>query len=57
MVYPTISTSLLAIFNVRCEMDPSKVKSINAVLSNSNHLEISCDFDRCLVVFGGGNYC
>jgi hypothetical protein len=57
MVYPTISTSLLAIFNVRCEMDPSKVKSINAVLSNSNLIEMSSDFDRCLVVFGGGNYC
>jgi hypothetical protein len=57
MVYPTISTSLLAIFIVRCEMDPSKVKSINAVLSNSNLIEMSSDFDRCLVVFGGGNYC
>ena len=57
MVYPTISTSLLAIFNVKCEMDPSKVKSINAVLSNSNLIEMSSDFDRCLVVFGGGNYC
>jgi hypothetical protein len=57
MVYPTISTSLLAIFNVRCEMDPTKVKSINAVLSNSNLIEMSSDFDRCLVVFGGGNYC
>jgi hypothetical protein len=57
MVYQTISTSLLAIFNVRCEMDPSKVKSINAVLSNSNLIEMSSDFDRCLVVFGGGNYC
>jgi hypothetical protein len=57
MVYPTISTSLLAIFNVRCGMDPSKVKSINAVLSNSNLIEMSSDFDRCLVVFGGGNYC
>jgi hypothetical protein len=57
MVYPTIRTSLLAIFNVRCEMDPSKVKSINAVLSNSNLIEMSSDFDRCLVVFGGGNYC
>ena len=57
MVYPTISTSLLAIFNVRCEMNPSKVKSINAVLSNSNLIEMSSDFDRCLVVFGGGNYC
>jgi hypothetical protein len=57
MVYPTISTSLTAIFNVRCEMDPSKVKSINAVLSNSNLIEMSSDFDRCLVVFGGGNYC
>jgi hypothetical protein len=57
MVYPTISTSLLAIFNVRCETDPSKVKSINAVLSNSNLIEMSSDFDRCLVVFGGGNYC
>jgi hypothetical protein len=57
MVYPTISTSLLAIFNVRCEMDPSKVKSINTVLSNSNPIEMSCDYDRCIVVFGGGNYC
>ncbi|MDQ6667320.1 MAG: hypothetical protein M3Y53_03725 [Thermoproteota archaeon] len=33
MVYPTISTSLLAIFNFRCKMDPSKVKSINTALS------------------------
>ena len=57
MVYPTISTSLLAIFNVRCEMDPSRVKSINAVLSNSNLIEMSSGFDRCLAVFGGGNYC
>jgi len=57
MVYPTISTSLTAIFNVRCEMDPSKVKSINTVFSNSNSNEISCDYDRCIVVFGGGNNC
>ena len=56
-MYPTISTSLLTILNVRCEMDPSKVKSINAVLSNSNPIEMSSGFDRCLAVFGGGNYC
>ena len=57
MVYPTISTSLLAIFNVRCEMNPSKVKSINTELSNSNPNKIGCDYDRSIVVFGGGNYC
>ena len=57
MVYPTISTSLLAIFTVRSEMDPSKVKSINTLLSSSNAIEMSCDYDRCIVVFGGGNYC
>ena len=57
MVYPTISTRLLVIFNVRCAMDPSKVKSINTVLSKSNPIQMSCDYDRCGVVFGGGNYC
>jgi len=56
MVYPTISTSLLAIFIVRCEMNPSNVKSINTVLSKSNRIEIGCDYDRSIVVFGGGNY-
>lgn len=57
MGYPTISTSLLAIFNVRCQMDPSKVKSINTALSNSNPIEMSCDYDQYIVVFGGGNCC
>lgn len=56
MVYPTISTSLLTILNVRCEMDPSKVKSFNTVISNYNPVEISCDYDAC-ILFGGGNYC
>ena len=56
MVYPTISTLLLAIFNVRCEMNPSKVKSINTELSDSNPNKIGCDYDRSIVVFGGGNY-
>jgi hypothetical protein len=54
MVYPTISTSLLTILNVMCEMDPSKVNSINTVLSNYNPVEISCDHDRC-ILFGGCN--
>jgi hypothetical protein len=56
MVYPTISTSLLAIFIVRCEKNPSNVKSINTVLSNSNPIKIGCDYDQSIVVFGGGNY-
>jgi hypothetical protein len=56
MVYPTISTSLLAIFIVRCEMNPSNVKSIKSVLSNSNPIKIGGDYDQSIVVFGGGNY-
>ena len=55
-MYPTISTSLLTILNIRCEMDPSKEKSINTVLSNHSPVEISCDYDPC-ILFGGGNYC
>jgi hypothetical protein len=56
MVYTTISTSLLAIFNVQYEMDISNVKSINTICSDSTPIEVSCDYDRSLVVFGGGNY-
>lgn len=36
MVYSRISTSPMTILNVRCEMDPSKVNSINTVLSIYN---------------------
>lgn len=41
MVYPTISNSPLTILNVRCEMDPSKVNSINTVLSIYNPLKLA----------------
>lgn len=55
MVYPTI-ISLLAIFNVRYEMDLSQVKSINTV-SNRNSSHISREYEAHTIVFGGGNYC
>jgi hypothetical protein len=56
MIYPTI-ISLLAIFNVRYEMDLSQLKSINNVLSNSNPSQMNCDYEARTIVFGGGNYC
>lgn len=55
MVYPTI-ISLLAIFNVRYEMELSQVKSINNVLSNNNPSQ-SCDYEDRTIVFGDVNYC
>lgn len=54
MVNPTISTSLLVI---RCEMEHSKVKSINTTISDSNPIEMSCDYDQVIVMFRGDNYC
>ncbi|MFZ0514930.1 MAG: hypothetical protein WAM14_25230 [Candidatus Nitrosopolaris sp.] len=56
MVYPTI-ISLLAIFNVRYEMDLSQVISINTVLSNRNPNQMSSDYESRTIVFGDGNYC
>jgi hypothetical protein len=56
MVYSTI-IPLLAIFNIGYEMNFSQVKAINNVFSNSNPMQMSCDYKDRTIVFGDVKFC
>jgi len=56
MVYPTI-IPLLAIFNIRYEMDLSQVKSINIVFLDINPNQMSCDYKDLIIGFGDVKFC
>jgi hypothetical protein len=56
MVYSTI-IPLLAIFNIRYEMDLSQVKSINIVFLDINPNQMSCDYKDRIIVFGDVKFC
>jgi len=56
MVYSTI-IPLLAIFNIRYEMDLSQVRSINIVFLDINPNQMSCDYKDLIIVFGDVKFC